>query len=107
MAPIILPEPVEAPAAVEKPAPTPPIWEQQPPEKEPVAEAEIEPVEETIADEEITGEPEELIPAHPPVSIEAPIEPAPPPPEKRVPAPRLIVPKKKPVVVKEPAVSAG
>ena len=59
-------------------------------------------MEEPIADEVITGEPEELIPEHPPVSIEAPIEPAPPPPEKRVPAPRLIVPKKKPVVVKEP-----
>lgn len=99
---IVLPEPIKAPVAVKKPAPAPPIWEQQPPEEEPVAEAEIEPVEEPIADEVVTSEPEELIPEHPPISIEAPIEPAPPPPEKRVPAPRLIVPKKKPVVMKEP-----
>ena len=60
---------------MEKPAPAPPIWEQQPPEEEPVAEAEIETVEEPIADEVITGEAEELIPEHPPVSIEAPIAP--------------------------------
>jgi cell division protein FtsZ len=101
--PIVVPEPIELPVAAEKPASPPPIWEQQVPEEEPLSEAEIEPVEEPITDEVITAEPEELIPEHPPVSIEAPIEPAPPQPEKRVPSPRLIVPKKKPVVIKEPA----
>src|SRR4051812_10923104 len=105
--PIVRPEPLQAAAAAEQPAPTPPIWEQQMPEAEPVeeplGELEIEPeVEEPIAPEVAASEPEELIPEHPPVSIEAPIAPTP-PPEKRLPAPRLIVPKKKPVLFKESA----
>jgi cell division GTPase FtsZ len=107
-APIVPSLPVQAPAPVKQVAPAPPIWEQQAPEEEPVeepvAEAEIESdIEEGVADEVSTGEPEELIPSQAPVSIEAPIAPAPPPPEKRVSTPRLIVPKKKPVVIKEPA----
>ena len=106
-APMAASVPVKAPSEVEKPAPIPPIWEQQPPEEEaieePVAEMPPEPeMEEAVADEMIASESEELIPLHPPVSIEAPIAPAP-PPEKRLPTPRLIVPKKKPVVIKEPS----
>jgi cell division protein FtsZ len=101
--PIAEPLPVKTPAPVAKTAPPPPIWEQQMPEEVSVPEVENESdIEEVVADEVATGEPEDLVPLQPPVSIEAPIAP-PPPTEKRVPSPRLIVPKKKPPVIKEPA----
>jgi cell division protein FtsZ len=95
--------PMPAPVAAPPPQPaaaSPPIWEQQPAPPEPVAEPEME---EPLNDEQPEpGEPEELIPAQPPVSIEAPTKPAP-GIKKPVTGPRLIVPKKKPVVVKEAA----
>jgi cell division protein FtsZ len=93
---------VPAPSVMKEP----PIWEQQvAPEPEP--EAVIEPEPEPIAAEIppapepepiVPGEPEELIPLVPPVSIEAPIAPPPKPS-----GPRVIVPKKKPPIHKEPA----
>jgi cell division protein FtsZ len=94
-----MPAPVAAPP-LQPIATAPPIWEQQPAPSEPVAEPEME--EPLNEDEPEPGEPEELIPAQPPVSIEAPIKPAP-EIKKPVTGPRLIVPRKKPVVVKEPA----
>jgi cell division protein FtsZ len=95
--------PVPAAPPPPPPAPAPPIWEEQTAEAEAIPEAEMDEL--LNEDEPGPGEPEELIPAQPPVSIEAPIKPA---PEIKKPAmgPRLIVPKKKPVVVKEPMTAA-
>jgi cell division protein FtsZ len=94
-----------APVTIISPEPVapPPIWEQQGAQPEPfgesTAEVEIEsPLEEESLEE---GAPEELIPSQPPVSIEAPIKPLP-DTKKPITGPRLIVPKKKPLVVKEP-----
>jgi len=100
-APIVEPSPVETPDPVAKAPPAPPIWEQQIPEEVSVPVVENEPdIEEVVSDEVPTPEPEDVVPFQPPVSIEAAIPP--PPPEKRVPTPRLIVPKKKPPLIKEP-----
>jgi cell division protein FtsZ len=76
-------------------APPPPVWE-QPQEAPPKIEVEPEPI-----TDEIPLTPEDLIPLAVPTSIEAPIEPKP-EIKKPEPAPRLIVPKKKPLPVKEP-----
>ena len=97
---------IPAPIAVAPPeaAMAPPIWEQPlaEPEPEPVVEPAAEAdMESPVEEESEAGEPEELIPAQPPVSIEAPIKSAP-EIKKPVIGPRLIVPKKKPVVVKAP-----
>jgi cell division protein FtsZ len=53
-------------------------------------------------EEIVESGPEDLIPLQPPVSLEAPIVQPPPPAAKPLSGPRLIVPKKKPVVIKEP-----
>jgi len=76
-------------------APPPPVWE-QPQEAPPKIDIEPEPL-----TDEIPSAPEDLIPFEAPTSIEAPIGPK---PEIKKPeaAPRLIVPKKNPLPVKEP-----
>jgi cell division protein FtsZ len=91
---VATPEPAYAPSA---PAPLPPpIWEQTP---EPPPPAEIKP--ESIAEAPVT--PEDLVPDEAPKSIEARIE-----PKREVkkpspsPGPRLIIPKKQPLPIKEP-----
>jgi cell division protein FtsZ len=84
------------------PAPVPPIWEQAPemaPQIEVASEPEPEPESEPAL-AEAPPSPEDLVPLKTPTSIEAPIEPAPEIP-KPVAAPRLIVPKKKPLPIKE------
>jgi cell division protein FtsZ len=92
----IIPEPLATPAPF-MPS-TPPIWEEQ--------QTQVPPVEATaplpeIAEEALppAPEPEELIPLQAPVSLEAPMQPASPPPPT---GPRIIVPKKKPTLIKEP-----
>ncbi|MEP6604479.1 MAG: hypothetical protein ABJB69_11085, partial [Spartobacteria bacterium] len=90
------PEPVEA-IETEPVAPPAPIWE-QPAEPEPKIDIEPEPF---VASAPLP--PEDLIPFEPPVSIEAKITPAP-EPKKTPTGPRLIVPKKKPLPLKLPAV---
>ncbi len=98
-----LPAVAPNPLPMAKTVPTPPIWEQPevPSESEAGPPVEID----GSAEEEITaGAPEDLIPLEAPISIEAPLAPR---PEIKQPAlgPRLIVPKKKPVIVKEPIVA--
>jgi cell division protein FtsZ len=109
-APVSFAPPITMPAPVlmapPQPVVAPPIWEQEQPEPESVAEPVVETAVEALLEEEsVPGEPEELIPAQAPVSIEAPIKPAP-QIKKPMPGPRLIVPKKKPVIVTEPAMVA-
>ncbi|HEY2125410.1 MAG TPA: hypothetical protein VGG94_08110, partial [Chthoniobacterales bacterium] len=95
--------PAPAPAETELAAPPlPPVWEQQPVASEawespPIAEEEVFVADATFA----PGQPEELVPLEPPVSIEASLEP-PPPVQNPIPGPRLIMPKKKPALIKEP-----
>ncbi len=98
------PLPAVAPVTHTAEAPLPPpIWEQsQAPSEtmtEPPVEAEEMPREEVA--EPVAGEPEDLIPLQPPVSIEASMAP-PRETKKSVLGPRLIVPKKKPVLIQEP-----
>ncbi len=92
-----VPLPETAPASLASPPPAiaAPIWEQQ--EVSAEVAVEIPPAE----DEEVEAPAEDLIPSQDPVPLEAPIE-APPEIAKPLPSPRLIVPKKKPPVVKEP-----
>ncbi len=105
-APLPAGTPIEAPAKrTAKAPPAPPIWEQpQVPSatmtEPPVEAEEMTPEEEA---EPAAGEPEDLIPAQPPVSIEASMAPAS-EMKKPGPGPRLIVPKKKPVIIQEPIV---
>jgi cell division protein FtsZ len=93
--------PIPAPAPFIPPSP--PIWEQQP-EPLPVIEA-APPVETEDAVEPVEAEktpaPDELMSFEAPVSIEAPIKPNP-EPKKPVPGPRVIVPTKKPMLIREP-----
>ncbi len=82
---------------------SPPIWEQQP---EPVDAIESAPPVETedvieAIEAEAPPAPEELIPSEAPVSIEAPMNPSP-EPKKPVLGPRVMMPKKKPMLIKEP-----
>jgi cell division protein FtsZ len=94
------------PAAAPKPlpvAPTPPIWEQP----ENLSESAIESPEMTEAtsapEEELgAGATEDLIPPQAPGSIETPLTPPTSPVKNPLSGPRLIVPKKKPPVIKEP-----
>ncbi len=67
-----------------------------------VASPEPDPADETVLSAEPAGE---LIPIKPPAAIETPL-PAPMPPKKPVTGPRLIVPKKKPMLNKAPAAPA-
>jgi cell division protein FtsZ len=91
--------PVEAMAAPEPVAALPPpIWEQPQAKIAPISDIAPEPVEEQAALAS-APEPEALVPAEPPVSIEAPILSPPPAIHKPGVAPRLIVPKKKPLPV--------
>ena len=98
--PAVAAEPAPSPAEAEVAAP--PIWQQLPVASEPVENPLVVEEELVVEDENVApGEPEELVPLEPPVSIEASL--APPPPQKKpIPGPRLIVPKKKPVFIKEP-----
>jgi cell division protein FtsZ len=84
-------------ASPPKPALPPPIWEQQQPEIEEAIEIQPEP-----ATAESAPVPEDEVQLEPPVSLEAPIPPAP-EIKKSEAAPRLIMPKKKPLPVKEVA----
>lgn len=80
--------------------PVSPVWEQPPT----AGEETMDPVETeaSIPEEKpAPGAPEDLIPLDAPVSIEASMTP-PPQIKKPLSGPRLIVPKKKPVIVKEP-----
>jgi cell division protein FtsZ len=93
--------PIEAmPAPEPAAALPPPIWEQPRAKIAPVSDIAPEPVEEQAALAS-TPEPEALVPEEPPVSIEAPILSLPPEIHRPSGAPRLIVPKKKPLPVKE------
>ncbi len=83
-------------AISQAPAP-PPIWETPAVNIEPEMEMPPEPVA-----AESPPPPEDLVPLQPPVSLEAPIQPAP-EIKKPVAAPRLIVPKAKPLPLTEPA----
>src|SRR4051812_13017046 len=95
------PEPEPDPVA---PSP-PPIWEDQIASPEPFeAPAASAADEEIDADEPMTPAPDELIALQPPVSIEAPLAPAPSELKNPMPGPRVIVPKKNPVLIKEPPV---
>ena len=95
--------PVAAPAPLVPSSP--PIWEEQPApmqavESSPSLDVEdaVEPVEPVEAE---MAKPEELISFEAPVSIEAPIK-ATPEPKKPMPGPRVIVPKKNPMLAAEP-----
>jgi cell division protein FtsZ len=80
-----------------------PIWEQEPTPTEEAPET-APPLEtEEVAQAEETGTPaaEELIAFDVPVTIEAPMTPVP-EPQRPAPGPRVIVPKKKPVLIREP-----
>ena len=98
-----LPAVAPKPVPVAKTAPTPPIWEQPEVPSNTNAEPPVE-IEVSAEEEIVAGAPEDLIPLEAPISIEAPIAPR---PQIKQPAlgPRLIVPKKKPVIVKEPIVA--
>jgi cell division protein FtsZ len=80
-----------------KPALPPPIWEQPQPEIQEATEIQPEP-----AMAESAPAPEDVVPLEPPVSLEDPIPPAP-EIKKAEAAPRLIMPKKKPLPVNEVA----
>jgi cell division protein FtsZ len=84
-------------ASPPKPALPPPIWEQPQPEIQEATEIQPEP-----AMAESAPAPEDVVPLEPPVSLEDPIPPAP-EIKKAEAAPRLIMPKKKPLPVKEVA----
>jgi cell division protein FtsZ len=95
--------PVKKPASkiapVESPALTPPIWEQQE-----VAAQEIPaPVEQTLSPSADLGTIDEITGTEEPTTPDAPTpEPPPPMQMEEEPQPRLILPKKKPMPVKEP-----
>jgi len=84
-------------ASSPKPVLPPPIWEQPQPEIQEATEIQPEP-----AMAESAPGPEDEVPLEPLVSLEVPIPPAP-EIKKSQAAPRLIMPKKKPLPVKEVA----
>ena len=96
--------------AVPEPAPfiaaSPPIWEQQSESVEAVESAPLLETEDAIeaVEAQAPPTPEELIPSEAPVSIEAPIK-LTPEPKKPAPGPRVMMPKKKPMLIREPLVN--
>ena len=83
------------------PPPAPPIWEQSPAQPDPEPEP-IMPEVQAAAEEAVAEGAADLIPfEQPPPPLPAPLPPAP-EIKKPGPMPRLIVPKKKPIIVKEP-----
>ena len=88
------------------PEPVAPVWEEPAPVETPTMAAPspiVEQPEEVVLSAE---PPEELIPMEPPAAIEAPL-PAPMPVKKPVSGPRLIVPKKKPMLNQQPVMPAA